>query len=151
MQHHDPRRLTGGAEPMRHAGETVDDVLAVIAAHVTASTRSPAAPDPGTPVGLPGHDEQRPPAEWVARDLLVRLTAAIERREQNPIKVTPSLRTAIQRARHFDRTASAELQRLSARAESTGDYRYRDERAADHGELAWEHLRSLLTHLDDVP
>jgi hypothetical protein len=60
------------------------------------------------------------------------------------------LLAAIRRARTFDDAASAELEQLSAHAESSGDYRYRDERSADLGELVLEHLRGLLAHLDNV-
>jgi len=60
------------------------------------------------------------------------------------------LLAAIRRARTFDDAAHAEMEQLSAQAESTGDYRYRDERSADLGELVWEHLRGLLAHLGNV-
>jgi hypothetical protein len=63
---------------------------------------------------------------------------------------TPSLLSAIRRARAFDDAATAELARLSDAAESTGDYRYRDERCADLGEVAREHLCLLLNQLDHI-
>ncbi|HYS37951.1 MAG TPA: hypothetical protein VEO01_20225, partial [Pseudonocardiaceae bacterium] len=78
----------------------------------------------------PGDGEQPEPEGQAAHDLLVRLIAAIERRERDPIEVTPALLAAIRRARTFDDAAYAELEQLSAQAESTGDYRYRDERSA---------------------
>jgi hypothetical protein len=151
MHHHDPRLHTdAAAHPVPHTDETVDQVLALIARHVRAGTSHPTALHAEQTARPPGDGEQPEPARQAADDLLVRLIAAIERRERDPIEVTPALLAAIRRARTFDDAASAELEQLSAHAESSGDYRYRDERSADLGELVWEHLRGLLAHLDNV-
>jgi hypothetical protein len=64
--------------------------------------------------------------------------------------VAPELRRAVRAAKQFDREAAEEMHRLGEQAEKTCDYRHRDERSADLGELAWEHLGALLAHLDHV-
>jgi hypothetical protein len=64
--------------------------------------------------------------------------------------VKPELRQAVRAARQFSDESSTELERLGDEAERTCDYHERDERSADCGELAWEHLDRLLTLLDDV-
>ncbi|MEV4642753.1 hypothetical protein AB0J80_35955 [Actinoplanes sp. NPDC049548] len=64
--------------------------------------------------------------------------------------VTPDLRRALARARAWNEEASEELRQLGEKAEKTCDYRYRDERSADHGETAWELLDGLLSHLEAV-
>lgn len=69
------------------------------------------------------------------------------------IEVSPALLMAIAAARAFDDAAYEELKRLGEEAERTGDYRRRDERSADLGEQAWEHLGALLALLpgDNTP
>ncbi|GIE98951.1 hypothetical protein [Paractinoplanes rishiriensis] len=64
--------------------------------------------------------------------------------------VTPDLLRALNAARQFEQTAAAELAKLGEVAEETGDFRHRDERSADLGEVAWERLSDLLAHLDQV-
>lgn len=66
------------------------------------------------------------------------------------IALTPALLSAIRSARAFDDAATTELERLSEAAESFADYRYRDERSADFGELAREHLGVLLHQLGHI-
>lgn len=65
-------------------------------------------------------------------------------------ELTPSLLSTLRRVRAFHDAATAELAQLSDAAEPTGDYRYRDERSADLGELAREHLGLLLNQLDHL-
>ncbi len=68
-----------------------------------------------------------------------------------PVTVlTPELRRAVQAAHTFDAEAAEELTRLGKEAEKTCDYRQRDERSADLGDLAWEHLGAVLSCLDDI-
>ena len=69
--------------------DIVDQVLALIARHVRAGTNHPTALHAKQTARPPGDGEQPEPERHAADDLLARLIAATERRERDPIEVTP--------------------------------------------------------------
>ncbi|MEU7874263.1 hypothetical protein [Dactylosporangium sp. NPDC049140] len=117
---------------MRHTGETIHNVLA----EVPASTRPRTRADPAPLVVLPAYDDQPAATGRTAYDLMARLPAAIERRDQAPVEVTPGLLAAIQQPGASTARPARSCNVLSARAKATGDDRSRDQRFADHGEHA---------------